>query len=112
MIQGAEELAIAQERLRELQARIEQIVSDPHKSRRAKEMELAGVRSMMMQIEREIREYNLSEIQRTIQSLQGELESSEGTVDLLVVVSKTLNVLEEVTQILLQPTVAVKSGEP
>lgn len=112
MIQDPEGLAIAQERLRELQARIEQIVADPNKSRRAKEMELAGVRSMMMQIEREIREYNLSQIQRAIHSLQGELESSKDTGDLLAVVSKTLNVLEEVTQILSQPTVAIKSGEP
>ena len=60
VIQNAEELAIAYERLGELEKRFEQIVADPHKSRRAKEMELAGVRGMMMQIEREIREHKWS----------------------------------------------------
>ena len=100
MIQNAEELAIAYERLGELEKRFEQIVADPRKSRRAKEMELAGVRGMMMQIEREIREHNLSEIQQSIHVIQGELASGGESVDLSGVVIKTLGVLEEITRVL------------
>jgi len=112
MVQNREELAIAQERLRELQARMEQIVADPNKSRRVKEMELAGVRSMIAQIEQEIRLLTLEEIRETIHALQGELASND-TVNLLAVLSKTLDVLEEVTRILLQPSGGiVESPEP
>lgn len=55
MIQTAEELAISRERLQELETWAGRIVADPHKGRRVKEMELAGVRGMMVRIEREIR---------------------------------------------------------
>ncbi|MFQ5855535.1 MAG: hypothetical protein ACE5LU_07840 [Anaerolineae bacterium] len=100
MIQDAEELAVSQERLQELEARVEKIVADPRKSRRVKEMELAGVRGMMMQIEREIWEHSLSKIQQSIHAIQGELESGGAGVDLPGVVFRTLGVLEEITRVL------------
>lgn len=100
MIRNAEEFSIARERLQELEGRVEQIVSNRQKSRRAKEMELAGVRSMIMQIQREIREYQLSRIQQSIHAIQGELESEETAVNLPAVVFKTLSVLEDIAQVL------------
>ena len=45
------ELEICQRRLLRLQTRAEQIVAHSHKSRRVKEMELAGVRGMIEQLE-------------------------------------------------------------
>ena len=53
MIQNADELRICQRRLFELQTRAEQIVTHPQKSRRVKEMELAGVRGMVEQLQGE-----------------------------------------------------------
>jgi len=54
MIRNADESRICQRRLVRLQTRAEQIVTHPQKSRRVKEMELAGVRGMMEQLRGEI----------------------------------------------------------
>lgn len=106
MIHNDEELSIARERLQDLERRVEQIVSDPDKSRRAKEMELAGVRGMIFQIEQETRAYQLSSIQQSIHAIQNELESGEST-ELSVVVSKTLKILEEMTNVIDSPMTGV-----
>ena len=103
MIQNADELRICQHRLLELQARAEQIVSHPQKSRRVKEMELAGVRGMVEQLQREIQAYELARIQHSIHTLRDELQGIEAA-KLPAVIRKTLDVLEEVTHVL-QPTV-------
>jgi len=57
MIQNLNELEVCKHRLKQLQNRIEQIVIHPQKSKRAKEMELAGVRGMIEQLQREIQSY-------------------------------------------------------
>ncbi|MBC8232323.1 hypothetical protein H8E77_22480 [bacterium] len=66
MIQNFNELEVCKHRLTKLQNRIEQIVIHPKKSRRAKEMELAGVRGMIEQLQREIQSYELAQIQQSI----------------------------------------------
>ena len=103
MIQNADELRICQGRLIDLQARAEQIVTHPQKSRRVKEMELAGVRGMIEQLQQEIQTYELARIQHSIHTLRDELQGIEAA-KLPAVIQKTLDVLEEVTHIL-EPTV-------
>jgi len=73
MIQNVSELEVCKRRLTKLQNRIEQIVIHPKKSRRAKEMELAGVRGMIEQLQREIQSYELAQIQHSIHTLKDEL---------------------------------------
>jgi len=99
MIQNADELRICQRRLLELQTRAEQIVTHHQKSRRVKEMELAGVRGMVEQLQQEIQAYELARIQQSIHTLRGELQGIEAA-KLPAVIQKTLDVLEEVTHIL------------
>ena len=99
MIQNADELRICQRRLLELQTRAEQIVTHPQKSRRVKEMELAGVHGMVEQLQREIQAYELARIQHSIHILRDELQSIEAA-KLPSVIQKTLDVLEEVTHVL------------
>jgi len=98
-IHNTDELKICQRRLLELQTRTEQIVTHPQKSRRIKEMELAGVRGMVEQLQREIQAYELARIQHSIHTLRGELQGIEAA-KLPAVIQKTLDVLEEVTHIL------------
>jgi len=103
MIQNADELRICQRRLFELQTRAEQIVTHPQKSRRVKEMELAGVRGMVGQLHQEIQAYELARIQQSIHTLRDELQGIEAA-KLPAVIRKTLDVLEEMIHVL-QPTV-------
>ena len=94
-----DELSICQRRLLDLQTRAEQIVTHPQKSRRVKEMELAGVHGMIEQLQREIQAYELARIQHAIHTLRDELQGIEAA-KLPSVIQKTLDVLEEVTHVL------------
>ena len=87
-----DDLRIARERLAQLNARVENIVTDPGKSRRVKDMELAGVRGMVEQIESEIRHHRLSAIRKQVDALRDELGKTDiesvnrvvgGTLDLV-----------------------------
>lgn len=99
MIQNSDERRVCQRRLLELRARAEQIVTHPHKSRRVKDMELAGVRGMVEQLQQEIQTYDFARIQQSIHTLKGELKDIE-PAQLPTVMQKTLDVLEEVTFVL------------
>lgn len=99
MIRDDEELAVSQQRLGELRVRVERIVADPVKSRRVKDMELAGVQGMIAQIEKDILSYSLSQLQQSIHGLRNELHTHESP-DLPGALSRTLGLLEEVTRIL------------
>ena len=99
MIQNADQLRIYRHRLLELQTRAEQIVTHPQKSRRVKEIELAGVHGMAEQLQREIQTYELARMQQSIHILRDELQGIEAA-KLPTVIQKTLDVLEEVTHVL------------
>ena len=98
MIQNVNELGVCRRRLLSLQTRIEQIVTHPQKSRRAKEIELAGVRGMIDQIQQEIQSFELSQIQQSIHTLKAELQAVE-PANLTLIVQKTLSVLEKMTTV-------------
>ncbi|MBL7064980.1 MAG: hypothetical protein ISS49_12355 [Anaerolineae bacterium] len=104
MIHNTDELGICQRRLLGLQTRAEQIVTHPQKSRRIKEMELAGVRGMIGQLEREIQAYEFARIQHSIHILRDELRDTE-VIKLPSMIQKTLDVLEEMTRVL-QPALS------
>jgi hypothetical protein len=106
MIQNLNELEVCKCRLKKLQNRIEQIVIHPQKSRRAKEMELAGVRGMIEQLQQEIQSYELAQIQQSIHTLKDELQGID-SADLSKLVQKTLDVLEKMTNVL-QPTLPLQ----
>ncbi|PKO20770.1 MAG: hypothetical protein CVU38_18330 [Chloroflexi bacterium HGW-Chloroflexi-1] len=105
MIHGTDELRVCQNRLSELEARAEQIVTHPQKSRRVKEMEMAGVRGMIAQLQQELQAYELAQIQHSIHTLRDELQGIE-IAKLPFAIQKTLDVLEEVTHVL-QPAVSL-----
>jgi hypothetical protein len=104
MIHDTDELGICQRRLLGLQTRVEQIVTHPQKSRRIKEMELAGVRGMIEQLEQEIQAYEFARIQHSIHILRDELRDTE-VARLPFMIQKTLDVLEEMTRVL-QPALS------
>lgn len=99
MIHDTDELGVCRRRFRELQSRAEQIVTHPQKSRRVKEIELAGVRSMIEQLQQEIQTYELVQIQHSIHALRDDLQNVD-VAKLPSVIRKTLDVLEEVTRVL------------
>lgn len=90
MIQNVNELEVCKRRLLSLQTRIEQIVTHPQKSRRAKEIELAGVRGMIDQLQQEIQSFELSQIQQSIHTLKVELQAVE-PANLTLIVQETSN---------------------
>jgi len=92
MIQNPDELEFCKHRLRELENRAEQIVIHPQKSRRAKEMELAGVRGMIEQLQRETQSYDIAQLHQSVHTLKDKLQRIEPT-NLSEIAQKTLDVL-------------------
>ncbi len=70
MITTTEQFDFSFQQLDKLRQRAQAIEADSAKDILFKEMELAGVRGMIIQIEKEIRAYNLSRFQDTLTDLQ------------------------------------------
>jgi len=70
MITNFEQLEFSIQQLEKLRARTHKIEADPAKNVLFKEMELAGVRGMIEQIEKEVRSYNLTRLRETLKELQ------------------------------------------
>jgi sugar phosphate isomerase/epimerase len=70
MITSVEELTFSRRRLQELQTRYSRIVSDAAKDWRAKEMELAGVRGVMQEIEAEMLTYIRTQLQQALDMMR------------------------------------------
>ena len=70
MIENSENLLAAQDRLRELQNLKMKIEADPNLNHRQRMSELAGLRSISAEIERDIRQYQLSDIENKLGELQ------------------------------------------
>ena len=70
MIENEVQLINSQERLDELREWEEETINKPNLDSRLKKSELAGIRSMITQIEREIRVYHLSRVQNAINNLE------------------------------------------
>jgi hypothetical protein len=77
MITTAEELAFSRRRLMELQARYTKTLADSHKDWRTKEMELAGVRGVMEEIESEMLVYIRAQLQQFVDAVQIAIHESD-----------------------------------
>ena len=99
MIETSDELAISRERVNHLRSRYQEIAGEPNKDSRIKEVELAGVRGMIEQIDAEIASYLLTEIHQTINSLRVRVRET-GTLNLPQALDETLGVLDSVTDLM------------
>jgi N-methylhydantoinase B/oxoprolinase/acetone carboxylase alpha subunit len=70
MIETQEGLTVSLEQLVKLRAWEKELVNDLNQNPRLKKSELAGIRRMIAQIEREIQSYNLTRLQNTINELE------------------------------------------
>ncbi len=103
MIETHEGLILSREQLAKLRAWEDELVNDPAQHPRGKELKLAGVRRMIAQIEQEIRAYNLSRLQSSINEL--EEEAKQIKLDQLPeLVSQKIRVMREAADAL-QPVV-------
>jgi hypothetical protein len=103
MIENQEDLVLSQEQLAKLRTWEEEIVNDLNLHPRLKKSELAGIRSMIAQIEREIRVYNLARLRETVKELQvrSSTTSPEKVPELF---AQMLGAIEEFT-VALQPII-------
>jgi hypothetical protein len=70
MIETQESLVASLEQLAKLRAWEKKAIDDLNQHPRMKKSELAGIRRLITQIEREIQSYNLSRLQSTINELE------------------------------------------
>ncbi|MGH7595749.1 MAG: hypothetical protein ACREOI_05320 [bacterium] len=103
MLENEEDLIASQEQLAKLRAWEDEAVNDLNLHPRLKKSELAGIQSMIAQIEKEIRLYNLARLRETLQELQ--LRSRTTPPEKLPeLFAQTLGAMEEFT-IAIQPVV-------
>lgn len=89
-------IEVTRERIEVLRQHEEEIVTDPSKPVRMKELELAGVRAMVAQLEGEVREEICLRLRQQIGTLRLELDAGDPeAVDR--VVRGTLDVVEQLT---------------
>lgn len=96
MIETQEGLILSHEQLAKLRAWEKKIVDDLNQHPRLKKSELAGIRSMIAQIEKEIRLYNLACLQKTLQELQHRSRTTPPE-KLPELFAQTLGAIEEFT---------------
>ena len=87
------QLGIARERLATLRGRVEDVVADPSKPRRVKDMELAGIRGMIEQIEAEVHRLEARSIREHVGELRMELATGDAQA-LTRVIGGTLDLVE------------------
>jgi hypothetical protein len=76
MITTTEQLDFSIRQINSLRQRAETVEADSEKDILFKEMELAGVRGMIAQMEKEVRAYNLSRLQEILKELQARSQST------------------------------------
>lgn len=103
MIENREGLILSQGQLAKLRDWEEKVVNDLNQHPRLKKSELAGIRSMIAQIEREIRVYNLSRLQRSIDELEEQAQKLKAE-QLPALLSQKINDIRELTEAI-QPVI-------
>lgn len=94
MIANEEQRINSQARLAELRMWEDDTINKPNLDPRLKKSELAGIRSMITQIEREIRAYNLSRVQNAIDHLEAQAQTARPE-QLPVLLSQTISVMRD-----------------
>jgi hypothetical protein len=103
MIENQEQLVHSHKQLAKLRAMEERVINNPDRHPRLKKSELAGIRSTIAQIEREIRVYNLSRLQNTIVELEKQVQQTNAE-QLPALISRTIPVMRELANAL-QPVI-------
>jgi hypothetical protein len=96
MIENQEQLLFSRERLDELKKWEERAVNDLNLDPRLKQSKLAGIRSMMAQIERDIRAFHLSRLQNTLDELEEKAQKTS-VEQLPALLSQTIHAIRELT---------------
>jgi hypothetical protein len=99
MIENQEQLLFSQDRLEKLKSWEKRAVDDLTLDPRLKESKLAGIRGIMAEIEREIRVYNMSRLQNTLEELE-ERAQKISVEQLPVLLSQTIRAMRELTNTL------------
>jgi hypothetical protein len=96
MIENQEQLVHSQQQLVRLRAMEERVVNNPDRHPRLKKSELAGIRGMITQIEREIRIYNLSRLQNSVNELEEQAQKLN-VAELPALLSQKIRIIREAT---------------
>jgi len=96
MIENQEQLVHSQQQLVRLRGMEERVIGNFNRHPRLKKSELAGIRSMITQIEREIRIYNLSRLQSSVNELEEQAQNLS-VAELPALLSQKIRVIREAT---------------
>lgn len=99
MIENQTQLLFSQEQLEKVRSWEEEVTNDFNLDSRLKESRLAGIRSMIGQIELEIRAYNLVQVKNAIRELEEQAQKTdvEQLPDLL---HRTIRVMRDLTNVM------------
>ncbi len=103
MIETQEQLLFLQDRLEKLKSWEKRAVDDLALDPRLKESKLAGIRSMMAQIEQQIRAYNMSRLQNTLAELEEKAQQTS-IEQMPALLSQTIRAIRELCKTM-QPIV-------
>ncbi len=103
MIENQEQLLFSQDRLEKLKSWEKRTVDHLALEPRLKESKLAGIRSMMAQIEQQIRVYNMSRLQNTLDQLEEKAQQTS-IEQMPALLSQTIRAIRELTKTI-QPIV-------
>jgi len=99
MIENQEGLVVSQEQLAMLRSWEDRIGNDLKLDPRLKESKLAGIRGTRAEIEREIRVYNMTRLQNTLEELE-ERAQKISVEQLPALLSQTIRAIRELTNAL------------
>lgn len=97
MIETQEGLLLSHEQLAKLRTWEKEIINDSGQPSRIKTSKLAGIRSMIAQIEREIQSYNLSRLQSTIDELEDQAQKLKAE-ELPALLSQKIRAIREAAE--------------
>lgn len=103
MIETQEGLAVSLEQLVKLRAWEKKAIDDLNQHPRMKKSELAGIRRMIVQIEREVQSYNLSRLQSTINELEEQAQKLKAE-ELSALLSQKIRAIREAAEAM-QPVI-------
>jgi hypothetical protein len=97
MIIDQQELLATRDRLAELRELQQKILSDTKLNPRQRSTELAGVRSLMQEIDRDLRSYHLTQLQERLRQLQVRAANTT-PAEVPELVSQLVAAMQELTQ--------------
>lgn len=96
MIENKTQLLFSEEQLEKVRSREKEIANDSSLDSRLKESKLAGIRSMIGQIEQEIRAYNLVQVKNAISELEEQVQGTD-VEQMPELLRRTIRVMRDLT---------------